>query len=399
LETKGKILVLGIMGRTPVAGVAWQVLHYLEGLRRLGYEPYYVEDTGDWPFDPEQNTVTEDCRYAVSFIARLMEWLGLDDRWTYRAASQGGRSFGLGESDVKRLVREADALINVTGATVLRDEHLQVPVRIFLESDPVLPQIEIARGEEFTLQLLGAHTHHFTFGENVGSAECPVPVGPFAYRPTRQPVVVDWWNTPGAGGAAESNRGAFTTISTWLQSGKDVEWRGETYLWSKHVEFLKFADLPHRTTQPLELALAGGSATAESFLQTVRFLSSHGWHVADGLKLSKDIFVYRKYIQGSRGEFTVAKDQYVRMRTGWFSDRSACYLAAGRPVVTQDTAFDRTLPTGHGLFSFTSLNDVLQAIDAINSDYDAHCTAAREIAREFFAAERVVAQLMAGAGL
>src|SRR6266704_2015453 len=180
-----RLVVLGMMGRMPLAGVAWQVLHYLEGFRRLGHDVYYVEDTGAWPYDPEQNTVTDDCRYAVNYISRLMHWCGLPDRWAYRAAGPGARTFGLSETRVSRLFERADALVNVCGATRLHDEHLRVPVRVYLETDPVLRQIEVTQRRQSTLDLLCAHTHHFTFGENLGARDCGVPIELFEYRATR----------------------------------------------------------------------------------------------------------------------------------------------------------------------------------------------------------------------
>jgi hypothetical protein len=386
----------------PLAGVTWQFAHYLEGFRRLGLDVYYVEDTGAWPYDPDKNTVTDDCSYAVSYLGEVMAWYGFADRWAYRAAD--GRIFGLPESRVARLLEEADALVNITGSTPLRAEHQRVPVRIYLETDPVLPQIEVAKGNPSQIELLAAHTHHFTYGENLGSSDCGVPIERFVYRPTRQPVVVDWWAQPMA-----SPSPCFTTMANWRQSGKDIEWNGETYTWSKHHEFLKLIDLPRQTAQPLELALALKSAVNDGDdgwmleddedVEAVRLLRSYGWRVTNGLSLSQTPVPYRDYIVGSRGEFTVAKDQNVRLRSGWFSDRSACYLAAGRPVITQDTGFGARLPTGEGLFAFNTMDEILAAIDAINADYARHHRAARAIAEEYFSAETVLARLLEDAGL
>jgi hypothetical protein len=400
------------MGRTPLAGVAWQVLHYLEGFRRLGFDVYYIEDTGDWPYDPEQNTTTDDCRYAVNHIEQLMAWCGLSDRWAYRFAEQGGSTFGLSESQVLRLFERADALVNLTGATVLRAEHLHVPVRIYLETDPVLPQIEVANGNVFYIDLLKAHTHHFTYGENLGAPDCGVPVGSFDYHPTRQPVVIDWWKpatNPAINGTFSMSNPCLTTIANWRQSGKDLEWKGETYTWSKHYQFLKYVDLPCRTTQPLELALAlhgNWEKEEKAWLphhkddtEAIRLLTSHGWRIVNGLSLSINLLSYRDYITGSRGEFTVAKDQNVRLRSGWFSDRSACYLAGGRPVITQDTGFGKVFPTGEGLFAFNTMEDILAAFEAINSDYERHSQAARKLAAEHFSADRVLRKLLQDAGL
>lgn len=389
-HSKPVLVILGIMGQTPFAGVAWQVLHYLEGFRRLGYDVYYVEDTGDWPYDPEQNTITGDCRYTVHYLARLMAWLDMSDKWAYRFGGDG-QTFGLSESEVSRLFKRADALVNLTASTWLFERHLDIPVRIYLETDPVLRQIEVARGRQDTTELLRAHTHHFSYGENFGAADCGVPLGQFEYRPTRQPVVLDWWDSVAIHCSDSADH--FTTVGSWKQSGKDIEWDGETYTWSKHFEFLKFIDLPGRSGQSFELALACGES------EDIELLITRGWKVVDGLALSKDIEPYRDYIFGSRGEFTVAKDQNIRLRSGWFSDRSACYLAAGRPVITQETGFSKFLPTGKGLFSFRTMEEILAAMDAIASDYEGNRRAAREIAAEYFAAEKVVGDILERAGI
>ncbi|HWO41713.1 MAG TPA: hypothetical protein VNO43_07920, partial [Candidatus Eisenbacteria bacterium] len=274
------------------------------------------------------------------------------------------------------------------------------------ETDPVLPQVEVANGNAFYIELLEAHTHHFTFAENLGAADCGVPLDRFNYRPTRQPIVLDWWtqgsSTSFQGGARLSDR--FTTIASWRQTGKDFEWDGETYTWSKHHEFLKFIDLPRKTTERLELALALKGSKRErdgtwvlhddGDAKAMELMKSHGWRIVDGLALSREVSSYRDYILGSRGEFTVAKDQNVRLRSGWFSDRSACYLAAGRPVVTQDTGFGRFLPTGEGLFAFSTMEDILAAFAAISRDYERHCRAARAIAERHLSAETVLQKLV-----
>jgi hypothetical protein len=262
----------------------------------------------------------------------------------------------------------------------------------------VLPQIEVAKGSTFYIDLLSAHTHHFTYGENLGASDCGVPVTRFEYRPTRPPIVLDWWSPTISPGPY------FTTVASWRQSGKDLEWRGQTYTWSKHHEFLKIIDLPRRTAQPLELALAvrghagdgesGWVPLKEEDAEAVRELTRHGWRITDAMTLSREIGPYRDFILGSRGEFTVAKDQNVRLRSGWFSDRSACYLGAGRPVITQDTAFEKFIPTGEGLFAFNGMDDIVAAFEAVNADYERHSRAARAVAETYFKAETVLAKLV-----
>ena len=387
------VVVTGIMGQTPVGGVAWQGLHYLEGLRRLGHDVYYVEDTEMWPYDPRRNEVTADCRFALEHLARIMALLGLSDCWAYRAGAQSRAVFGMEESALTALWQRTDALVNVTGSTWLREEHLEVPVRIYVETDPGIPQVEVAQGSEDRVRHLAAHTHHFTYGENVGRPDCLLPVTTFRYRPTRQPVVLDWWPP------SVTDNSLYTTVTTWQQPGRDIAWRGDVYRWSKHQQFLGFLHLPRLTGARFEVALAPGEINLTELSPAVELLEAHDWRVVDALALSTDVQAYRRYVIASRAEFTVAKDQYVRLRTGWFSDRSACYLAAGKPVVTQDTGFGVHLPTGMGLLSFRTVEDAVTAIAEVEADYGVHAGAAREIATEYFAAEKVLADLLADAGV
>ncbi|HXX40242.1 MAG TPA: hypothetical protein VEP50_19160 [bacterium] len=381
------LVVLGIAGRSPFAGVAWQTLHHLEGFRRLGCDVAYVEDTGAWPYDAERNAVTDDPSYTVAYLDRLMARCGLRERWAFRAASQGRRVYGLDERQLGRLFERADVLVNLSAATLLDDQHRRVPVRIYLETDPVRSQIEVAKGDAGAIGMIGTHTHHFTYAENLGAPDCSVPVERFAWHPTRPPVILDWWGSD----TRPPDDAPFTTVANWSQSN-DIEWQGEIYRWSKHVEFMKFIDLPRRVAALFELTLACGDA------KVVRRLEAEGWRVRDALALSRDLGPYREYIRSSRGEFTVAKDQNIRLRSGWFSDRSACYLAAGRPVVTQDTGFGGVVPVGRGVFAFRTMEDIVDSIVRINADYQAHARAAREIAAEYFDAERLLGDILRRVG-
>jgi hypothetical protein len=384
-----RVVVVGGLGAMPFAGVAWQVLQYVEGFRRLGHEVFYLEDTGSWPYDPVRDTVSDDARPTIAYVARLLERVGLGAEWAYRDVVEDRRTHGASDDQLEQRLGSADALVNVSGVTVLRDEHLQVPVRIYLETDPVLPQIEVDQGNGFTIDLLAAHTHHFTYGENLGAPDCEVPTWRFHYRTTRPPVVLDWW-TPLAGDFAD---GPFTTVSNWEQTSKDVEWRGRLYRWSKHAEFERFLQVPKVVDRPLELALALDDE------DTIAMLEEAGWRVVPAGPLSKDVDRYREYIRSSAGEFSVAKEQYVSLRTGWFSDRTACYLAAGKPAVVQDTAFGCALPTGEGLFAFEDLDDVVAAFAEIDGDYSRHSGAARALAEEYLDSDRVLGRLLEDAGL
>ena len=385
---KGKIIVFGILFYYPLAGVTYQFLHYLLGLRRLGYDPYYVEDSARWIYDPHLNDMSPNAVPNIEMVLPALQAHGLADRWCFRGYYEGGGCHGLSESQLLQLYRDADGFLNVTGAQEIRDEHRAIRRRLYVESDPFVAQVKVAKGDKGMIELLAAHDTHFSFGENLGAADCPVPIERFRWLPTRQPVVMELWeNTPSHGGAT------WNTITTWHNKGKDIEWRGDMYYWTKDREFRQFLDLPRRRpAQQFEMAATVGD-------DVKGLLKEHGWRQADSVELSGDANRYRDYISQARGEFTVARDQYVRPHTGWFSDRSACYLAAGRPVITQETGFSKFLPNGHGLFGFTTKDDILAAIDAVESDYEGHCRAARDIAAEYFAAEKVLGSLMERAGL
>ncbi len=195
--------------------------------------------------------------------------------------------------------------------------------------------------------------------------------------------------------AARTDPGAvfFTSIASWENKGKDITFRGETYQWSKHVNFLRFLDLPRHTPQRFCLAMDPADAAVEARVRGA------GWELTDPRPISADVDAYRDFIYGSRGEFTVAKDIYVRPRSGWFSDRSVCYLAAGKPVVTQDTGFGKFVPTGQGLLAYSTMEEAVDALARVNRDYAAHGAAARRVAAEHFGAEPVLGRLLADAGL
>jgi GT2 family glycosyltransferase len=384
-----KVVVLGMMTKMPVAGVVWQNLHYLLGFERLGCEAYYVETHARTPSMLMSHEDDDSSALAAEFIAAIMRRFGLADRWAFRALHDDGRCFGMSESQLERLYGAADVILNLHGGTQPLPELAAGGRLVYLETDPVQLQLELRHGIQETLDFLEPHCAFFTFAENWGKPDCGLPHQErFRFVPTRQPVVTELWPD-------RSTRPAdlFTTIGNWRQDWRDVTFEGERYTWSKHHEFLKHLDLPARTDQAFELALSSCEPSER------QMLVEHGWRVRDGLEISTGIDRYRDYVGASRGEFTVAKDQNVRLRTGWFSDRSATYLASGRPVVTQDTGFGVALPTGEGLFSFDSPDAAAAAIGEINSDYARHARAARELAREHFNHEVVLRPMLEHLGV
>jgi len=382
---------MGFMGSCPIAGVIWQHVHYIVGLQRLGHDVYYIEDSARLPYNPETFEVNNEFDYAARLLERLAREFEFKNRWAFCARYLRGQPIaGLSLKRVRQLYREADAILNICGAQEFNDDLLESDRIIYVESDPGVEQIRIDKRVRSTIDYLKRHRSLFTFGENIGTKSFLVPTHNLKWLPTRQPVVTDLWKT----NCAPPRAAVFTSVANWSTSGlKDISWRGEKYLWSKSREFLRFVAAPKKAGEIFELATSIKDAkTRTKFLR-------NGWRFHSPLQISVDYWLYRHYVRRSKGEFTVAKDQYVRLNTGWFSDRSACYLAAGRPVIIQQSGFTHHYGNDGGLFAFSSIKEIVDAVKAINADYAKHSRAAREVAREVFEAEKVLASLLDRAGV
>ena len=366
-----RILFAGIIARHPFGGVTWCSLMYLLGLRALGHEVFYIEDTGECVYDPVLNARAVDPGYGTSHIHRSLEPFGLGDQWAF--VNYDGAYHGRSAAAVRRFAAGADLFINLSGGSWFwRDEYARIPRKIFIDSDPGFTQLAIAKAEPWYVEFFRRFDALFTFGANIGTPASPVPTGGFLWRRTWQPVTVDDWATA----AAPGDR--FTSVMTWqIESFADVGG-------NKDQEFVKFIDLPSRTPQRFRLAVNG----PESLLR------QHGWETVPAMAASRTLLDYRAFIQQSKAEFGVAKHTYVATTSGWFSDRTACYLAAGRPALVQDTGWTAHLPSGDGLLAFSTPDDALAGIERINGDYPAHARRAAEIARECFDARIVLPRLL-----
>lgn len=386
--TRAPIVILGAMTRYPVAGIVWLTLQYVLGFRRLGYDCYYVECHGGTP-RPFVRDGDDGAAGAAAFLARLMARFDLSDRWAFHARHTDRRCYGLSDDQLLRLYSSAAMIVNLHGATVPQPEHAASGRLVYVGTDPVLLEVQLHEGSPEAVALLEPHAAFFTWAMNHGNDDCRLPVArQFPFLPTRQPLLLDLWSAD-----RDPPVHRCTTIAGWKQLWREIALDGEVYHWSKHFEFLKVLDLPSRCSTEFELALTGYDPADRQLLE------SHGWRVIDAAGLSSDLNGYREYIRGSWGEFTVAKDQNVRLRTGWFSDRSAAYLAAGHPVVTQDTGFGAALPTGRGLFAFSTMDEASTAVEAIASDYHRHSAAAREIAADYFDHAVVLPDLLNSCGV
>ena len=369
--------MLGYIVRGPVGGMAWHHLQYLLGLTRLGHRVTFLEDSDDVPwscYDPERDVTDEDPTYGLAFTDRIMRQLRLE-RWAYYDAHRDAWHGPAGGA-IARTCSAADVLLDLSLVHPPRPWVTGIPTRIAVDTDPVFTQLRHLN-EPDRLARAEMHNAHFTFAE---SPRRSLPDDGFTWRPTRQPVVVEMWPVVPAPAAAP-----FTTVMQW-DSYPALEHQGERF-GMKSDSFTPFRDLPRRTRVPLELA-ASGPALPWLELQTL------GWRILHPLVPTANPWTYRRYIRASRGEFSVAKQGYVAARTGWFSERSANYLASGRPVVTQETGFSDVLPTGEGLLAFSTLDEAVAAVEDVAAGHERHSRAARELAVEWFDSRKVLTRLL-----
>jgi len=372
------IILSGSIGRLPVGGHAWIDMQYLAGLRALGHEVYYLEDCGEgsWVYNWDTGEVTTDLDYPAGYVHDCLDGIGLGDRWIYRAGTSAG---GMGQDEFVDVCSRADLLlIRAVPLNLWRPEYFRPRRRAFIDADPGFTQISLVQGKVDLLRTVEHSERLFTIGQRFGKADCPIPTAGREWVKTVAPVALEHWPVAVDGPATH-----FTAVMQW-RGFRDVVYDGIAY-GQKDKEFPRFVDLPQRTPQQFRIALTG--APPED-------LSRHGWEVVHGWVPSRTPESYRAFIRGSRAEFGVAKHGYVRMRGGWFSDRSVCYLASGRPVLVQDTGLGDWLPTGEGVVIFEDVPGAVRGVEAINADYDRHRRAARRLAEQYFAADRVLPPLL-----
>jgi hypothetical protein len=379
-DNRLRILVLGYLVRGPLGGLAWHHLQYVLGLHRLGHDVYFIEDSGDSPacYDPSRHVTDEDPSYGIRFTAAAFDRLGLGDRWAYFDA-HAAQWLGPCAAQAVQLCKTADVILNVSAVNVIRPWMADVPVKALIDTDPAFTQIRHMTDTSAREQAT-RHTHFFTFGENFGKPGCSLPDDGFPWQPTRQPIVLDAWKV--TLGKPDSR---FTTVMQW-DSYQSRDFDGRHY-GMKAESFDAVIGIPRQTDKPLELAIGSANAPRQR-------LEHHGWHLRDPLQVTKDPWTYQQYIRDSFAEFSVAKHGYVASNSGWFSERSACYLASGRPVIVEDTGFGGWLTPGAGVLSFRDADSALQCIESVIAEYDKHCRVARQVAEECFAAPRVLGSMV-----
>jgi hypothetical protein len=387
MRTRPRIVVSGFIGLFPFGGVAWDYAQYVAGFAALGCDVVYLEDTGAWPVYQRES----DAASNVAHVAATMEYFGLARRWAYRDAVSE-QWFGLSERTVSEFCRTADIFLNLSCSATMRDAYLSIPVRALVDTDPMFTQIQhlqdrsLSAGPTGMRELIENHTHRFTFGENIGAGSCAIPTLELEWKPTRQPVLLDRW---GDGEASNGEPHCYSTVMNW-KIEHELVFDGRQW-GQKDVEFMRFFELPRRVPE-ISLGVAVSQAPESQFPTAAA--REAGWIVFDPALCAHDARSYRDFIVGSRGEFSVAKHTYVKARTGWFSCRSGCYLAAGRPVVTQDTSWSQRLPSGSGLLAFHNEESAAEALREVESDLKSHSKAALAIAQEYFDSAKVLGEML-----
>jgi len=379
-----RIIVLGYIVRGPMGGMAASNVQYLTGLARLGHDVCFLEYGNNWDccYDPSTGMNTPDATYGLAFIQNLLTPFGLQDRWGYFDAHKN-QWLGPLTSRIDQVIADADLVLNLCGMNDIAGGLEAVPLRVLVEEDPVFTQIKHLQDPERKEKSL-RHNHFFTFASNWGQADCTVPDDGIDWRPTRPPVVVDLWPNAGADPTRKADR--YTTVMQW-RSYAPLSWAGTDYH-NKDHSMPAYMGLPKQTDAVLEIALAGADAEQE------KALIDAGWRLTEAGPVSVSLPAYRDYLAQSRGEFAVAKHAYVAARTGWFSERSACYLACGLPVIIQDTGFSDWLPNDSAIAAFTNPEQALQQLNRIEADYPRYCREARNLADTYFGSDTVLTQLL-----
>lgn len=374
-----KVIVSGSIGRYPVGGHAWIDMQYMLALRALGHDVYYLEECGheSWVYDWDRQELTTDLGYPARYLGDCLETIGFGDRWIYRA---GADARGMDVTEFVTVCDEADLLlIRAVPLELWRPEYMRVRRRAFIDADPGFTQIGWLRGEARLGQTIDRSEQLFTVGQRVGKADCRVPTGDRHWHTTLPPVfLAEWTAAP-----SPDPQAPFTCVMHW-RGHRDVQYDGVLY-GQKDLEFPRFAELPGKVERSFVLAVTG---------DVPGHLADKGWHIEPGWVTSRTPKSYRDFLRSSFAEFGVAKHGYVAMRGGWFSDRTACYLATGRPAVIEDTGLADWLPIGEGIRTFSDLQGAVDAVRAIEPEYERHCRAARAIAEQFFDGRLVVGRLM-----
>ena len=368
-------------------GAVWTRLNWALGVKKLGFDVFFLEQIDRESCVDESGSATEfeNC-VNLKYFRKIMREFGLEDS-SALVYGNGQKVDGMSRKDLVELLGSADLVFNITGNLKLPSLAGCGGCRIYIDLDPGFTQYWYQAG------LLGEHfkNHdiYFTIGEAIGTPNCSIPTGDIHWQTTRQPVVLDQWPVSERGDPER-----FTTVAGWRDSYGPLEYEGQI-LGLKVHEFRKFIKLPELVSQVCEIALD----IHPNDRKDLELLRQYGWEIKNPRKLVPGPESFRKYVQGSGAEFSVAKEVYIKTNSGWFSDRTVRYLASGKPVLVQDTGFSRVYPVGEGLLTFSNLEDAIAGANSISREYVQHCHAARSLAEEWFDSDKVLGVLVEQAGV
>lgn len=374
-----RILISGMVAGDPwQGGASWAVLQYVLGLRQLGHEVLIVEPITTQQIKPS-GAPLEDSENA-RYLSDLVQEFGLQSHASMLVAGTQ-QTFGLPFEQLRKRARASDLLINISGMLADRELIDPIPARVYLDLDPAFNQLwHSVHGIDMRFE---GHTHFVTVGLNLGNPACPIPTCGRTWLKTLQPIVLEQWPV-----SASAPLHPLTTVANWRGYGS-VEFGGSHYGQKAH-SLRRFVRLPTLTEERFLLALAIHPAE----LKDLAALQENRWQLIDPVHATSTPGRYRQFIQSSKAEFGIAKSGYVISNCGWFSDRSVCYLASGRPVLAQETGFSAHLPTGAGLFAFHDEEGALSAIASLSGSYDQHRKHARALAEEYFDSRKVLSRLL-----
>ena len=383
------IIVGGFLGLIHSGGSVWDYIQYPLGLHLMGYNVYYIEDTEIYPIYGQD---WKDITPTIERLKKIMKYFNLDNRWIYRDIATN-LFYGKSKKEYIEICNQADIFVNVSCANVIRDEYLKIPVRILMDTDPMFTQIQIATGQSFTSsksslkKLAALHTHHFSFGENINSVDTLIPETGHRWKETRQPVCIDYWerlriNNPDF---------PFTTLMNW-KAGKSLIYGHQSW-GQKDITFPTIIGIPGKINNE-RFKIAGGQTGSEKDFEAFKQLKDSGWELVSSETASGNHIQYQQFISNSKAEISVAKETYVKAKTGWFSGRSANYLATGKPVIAQDTGWSKYYPCGNGLYSFTNQMEAIDAVKEISFNWYLQSKAASEIAHGYFDHNKVLKEML-----
>ena len=374
-----KKIVIGVgIASHPIsaAGNTWAFLNWVLGFREAGWEVWMVEEIDpnrciDAKWQPAPFETSENQRHWKT----ICQEFNLTNQSTlfFKGKETESQTF-------KRFAQEADLFLNISGHFKNQTLEMSRAKKIYLDLDPAFTQIWAeVYGSDMNFS---GHDIFFSVGTLLGKEGSRAPTCDKVWHPTFPPVVLSYWPFQ-----EQTHFTQFSTIAHW-HGYAWCEWKDQWYK-GKNDEFIRWVDLPKHISVPLEIA-----TDTQAYTEELSPFREAGWRLKNAHSISETSQAHQAYIRSSSAEFSAAKGGYILSQTGWFSDRSVCYLASGRPVVLQDTGISRVLPVGKGLHTFTTLEEAIKSCQTVCNSFLAEQKAARQLAERYFDSHQVISEML-----